>query len=363
MFHPYISEKAPPAVEKVIRSRWIGQGALVSEFEEKFIETAGVPFAAAVNSVSSAIRLALALARVGPGDEVITTPQTCTATNHSILEQFAVPVFADIQPLTGNIDPENIGKRITPRTKAVVCFHWGGYPCDLDSVHSQAGRHGLAVIEDASDALGARYRDIPIGSFSPYTCFSFAAVQQITTGEGGMLCTLSKNDDERAKRKRWYGIDRLRRTPNRVGYYDFDVSEAGYGYHMTNIAAAIGLANLEDFPSVLKRRKEIAGRYRSSLEGADGVTLLEAAPDRESAHQLFTILVERREDFCASLRSRGIETSIVHERNDVYSVFGGRRDDLPNLDRFSGRHISLPLHNQLSDEDVSAVLAAVKEGW
>lgn len=185
MFHPYISEKAILEVEKVIKSRWIGQGHLVAELEDKFKETIGVQFAVAVNSVSSAIRLALALSGVGPGDEVITTAQTCTATNHPILEQFAVPIFADIQYLTGNIDPKDIETRITSRTKAILCSHWGGYPCDMDEIHSFAKKFDLVVIEDASDAVGARYKDRPIGVISPFTCFSFRAVQQVTTAEGG----------------------------------------------------------------------------------------------------------------------------------------------------------------------------------
>lgn len=148
-----------------------------------------------------------------------------------------------------------------------------------------------------------------------------------------------------------------------MGYFDFDVWEPGYGYHLTNIAAAIGLANLEEFESLMGRRKEIVKQYRSALDGTDGITLLEASPDRVSAHGLFTILVEGREDFCTCLRDRGIESSIVHERNDVYSVFGGKRDDLPNLDRFSRHNISLPLHNHLSDEDVTIVIDSIQKGW
>lgn len=363
IFYPYISAKASKEVEKIIKSRWIGQGQVVAEFEEKFKEVTGVPFAVAVNNVSSAIRLALALSGVNPGDEVITSAQTCTATNHPILEQYATPVFADIQYMSGNINPKDIEKRITEKTKAILCTHWGGYPCDLEEIHATAKKHNLPIIEDASDAMGARYKSKPVGSISPFTCFSFQAIQQITTAEGGMLCTLEEEIFDAAQRRRWYGIDRIQRKPNVVGYFDFDVWETGYGYHMTNIAAAIGLANLEEFESIKNKRQKIAKKYREALCKLDGITLFEEKSDRSSAHQLFTIHVRDREKFCQALRSRGIETSIVHKRNDVYTVFGGLRNDLPHLDHFTKTNISIPLHNQLSDEDVDYVIEIIKKGW
>ncbi len=363
MFYPYVAESTSAAVDEIIRSRWIGQGKVVTRFEDKIKALLGIPHAVAVNHVSSAIRLALAIAGVDPGDEVITTPQTCTATNHPILEQFATPVFADIHMLTGNMDPYDIEHRITDKTKAVLCGHWGGYPCDLDEIHAIAQKHSLPVIEDAGDALGAKYKDRMIGTLSPFTCFNFQAIQQITSAEGGMLCTLNEADHQSALRRRWFGIDRINRTPNAAGYYDFDVKETGYGYHMTNIAAAIGLANLEEFDAILERRRRIALKYREELGRTDGVTLFNNQADRESAWQLFTIHVPRRDDFHRAMLSRGVETSIVHMRNDIYTVFGGKRDDLPHLDQFSKTFICIPLHNQLTDEQVDRVIESMRKGW
>jgi len=363
MFFPYVAEKASSAVGEIIQSRWIGQGQTVVDFENKIKEIFPIPYATAVNHVSSAIKLALAVAGVGPGDEVITTPQTCTATNHPILEQFATPVFADIQFMTGNLDPHDIEHRITNRTKAILCSHWGGYPCDLDEIHAIAHHHGLVVIEDASDAFGAKYKTSSIGTLSQFTCFNFQATQQITTGEGGMLCSLDEENHQAAVRRKWFGIDRINRKPNSSGYYDFDVWETGYGYHMTNIAAAIGLANLEEWDSILERRKQITKKYREALAVTDGVTLFDSTPDRESSWQLFTIHVPRRDDFHAALKSRGVETSIVHMRNDVYSVFGKKRKDLPHLNQFSESFICIPLHNQLSDNQVDHVIQNIRKGW
>jgi perosamine synthetase len=363
MFYPYVSPRAAQAVVEILNSRWIGQGTVVAEFEKSFCERLGLRHVVAVNSVAAAIRLALVLAGVGPGDEVITSAQTCSATNFPILEQFAAPVFADIQFVTGNIDAGDIPKRITEKTKAIICSHWGGYPCDMDEIQALAKKHDLAVIEDASDAIGASYKGRPLGDLSPFTCFSFRAVQQITAAEGGMLCLLSEKDFESARRRRWFGIDKVHRKPNQVGYFDFDIHETGFGYHMTNVHAAIGLANLEELPALLQRRGQIADNYTQALEKMPGISLLDRKADRVNAHALFTIHVEQREEFCRALRCRGVETSIVHDRNDRYTVFGGLRKDLANLDRFSRSHISLPLHNQLVDEDVDHVIRSIQEGW
>jgi len=363
MFCPNVSKNSFSYLNEVIKSKWIGQGEKVSEFEDMFKSIFKVPFTVAVNNSSSAIRLALDISGIGPGDEVITTPMTCTATNHPILEQFAKPVFADIQYLTGNIDPDDIEHRITEKTKAIICAHWGGYPCDLKEIHKIADKYNLTVIEDASDAIGAVYNNKNIGNISKFTCFSFQAIKQITAGEGGILCTLDKSSFESAIRKRWYGIDRSIRKPNIIGYYDFDVSEVGYGYHMTNINAVIGISNLEEFNKIKKRRREIAVKYREELENIEKLTLFELSSDRESANELFTIHVNDRNRFCKVMKSRGIETSVVHMRNDMYSIFGGLRKDLPILDKFTETYISLPLHNFLIDNEVDYIIKSIKKGW
>jgi len=363
MFAPYVSDDAMARVEKVLRGRWVGQGPLVDEFERAVEKTLGIANAVAVNCSSSALRLALDISGVGPGDEVITTPMTCTLTNHPILEQFAKPVFADIQFDTGNMAPSDVERRITQRTKAIVCTHWGGYPCDLDELNKVAERHGLPVIEDASEAFGAVYRGRPIGATSRFAAFSFQAIQLITTGEGGMLVAQNASDAEAARIQRWYGIDREHRKPNILGYYDFDIAKVGYGYHLTNIAAAIGLANLTSVGAQLARRQMIASRYREAFEDVSGITLLRSDNDRTSSYHFFTMHVESRNDFCRMMTARGVQVSIVHYRNDVYAVFGGERNDLPQLDRFSGSYVGLPLHMHLTDDDVQYIIQVVQSGW
>jgi len=363
MFHPYVSDGAIKRVTDVLHSRWIGQGSLVDDFERALEDQLNVPHVLAVNTSSSALRLALSLVDVKPGDEVITTPMTCTLTNHPILEQFAVPVFSDIQYDSGNIDPNDIEHRITSRTKAIVCTHWGGTPCDLSELLEIADRHGLDVIEDASEAMGASYKGKPIGAISRFTAFSFQAIQIITTGEGGALCTTNPEDCERARIQRWYGIDRKGRKPNGVGYYDFDITVMGFGYHMTNLSAAIGLESLNSLPSMLARRKWVASRYRSELEKVSGLTLLKATNDRESSNHFFTVHVERRDDFCRKMKDHGIEVSIVHYRNDAYTVFGGLRRDLPKLSKFAESYVALPSHMFLEPEDVEYIIKTIQSGW
>ncbi|MFH1408653.1 MAG: DegT/DnrJ/EryC1/StrS family aminotransferase [Nanoarchaeota archaeon] len=363
MFYPNVSQDAILKVEEVLKGRWVGQGKVVAEFEEAFAKKVNAPHAVAVNVSSAAIHLALELCDVKPGDEVITTPQTCTAANMPILQNYAKPVFTDINYLTSNINPEDIEHRITEKTKAIICAHWAGYPCDMDEIHAIAKKNDLPVIEDASDAFGATYKERPIGSISSLTAFSFQAVRQLTTGEGGMLTLKDKDRYDSAMRRRWYGIDRINRTPNAQGYHDFEVTETGYGYHMTNIQAAIGLSNLAHFKELNARRNEIAKRYREELRDIPKVALFENKSDRQSANELFTIHVEDRDHFYKVMQSQGIDTSIVHLRNDIYKVFGGLRTDLPELDKFTRTNISIPLHNQLTDAQVTRIITTIKNGW
>lgn len=363
MFHPYVSEAAVERVNQLLRSRWIGQGSVVDEFEKSIEKKLNIQHAVAVNSSSSAIRLALTMAGVRPGDEVVTTPMTCTLTNHPILEQFARVVFADIQYESGNIDPADVEHRITPLTKAIVCTHWGGQPSDLTELNEIANRHGLSVIEDASEAFGATYQGKPIGSVSRFAAFSFQAIQILTTGEGGVLAIRDDAGNKLARILRWYGIDRDQRKPNSLGYYDFDITSVGFGYHMTNIAAAIGLENLKALDDQLLHRRTIVQQYRSELRDVPGITLLAEKTDRVSSNHFFTMHVERREDFVKKMVDRGIEVSVVHFRNDVYTVFGGFRDDLSGLERFSKSYIGLPTHMYLSPEDVEHIIDSVKSGW
>jgi len=364
MFQPYVNN--PHVIELVSQTlvgKWIGEGPRVKEFERKLQARFGFVHVLALNSGTAGLRLALALAGVGPGDEVLTTAMTCTATNTPILEQFATPVFADVQYLTGNINPDDLEHRITEKTKAIMVVHWAGYPCDMDQIGYIADKYNLPVIEDAAHALGAMYQGLPVGCISRFTMFSLQAIKQLTTGDGGLLATLSESDYHAGRRRRWFGIDRDNRVRRPDGYSFWNQTETGYKMQMNDIAASIGLGNLAQIDWILERRRAIAQRYRAELTGTPGITLFANQDDRRSAHWLFTMHVENRQAFCHMMQSKGIEVSVVHIRNDVHDVFGPRREDLPVLDAYEQTQISIPLHNHLTDADVGRVIDAIRGGW
>jgi perosamine synthetase len=364
MFYPYVPETAIDKVLEVLKNRWLGQGPKVDEFEREFGKMFNIPNVASVNSGTSALRLAYVLADVGPGDEVITTPYTMVATNTAILEQFANPVFADIQYETANIDPKDIEHRITKKTKAIACVHWGGNPCDLDEIHEIAEKHNLKVIEDAAHALGASYKGKSIGSISDFTIFSFQAIKHITTVDGGMLASKSKSKHDEAIRRRWFGIDRAGRKPSILGHDPtYDITEVGYKYHMNDVAATIGLEQLKYFNQTFNRRTEIAKIYSEEFEKLPKTTLLQTKDNRVHANWMFAMHVKDREDFAKHMKNNGIEVTVHNWRNDKYSVFGGLRKDLPNTKKLDDDLICIPLHPKLTDDDVNHITSTVKKGW
>lgn len=363
MFQPTISESAVRHAEACLRSGWISEGKMVVAFEAEFRRHFGLRNALALNSGTAALHLAILGAGVGPGDEVITTAQTFVATAMAVLYVGARPVFADLMPGGPNIDPIDVERRIGPRTKAILVVHYGGYPCDMDEVRALAVRHGLVVIEDAAHAVGATYRGAPVGSLGNFGVFSFQAIKQLTSGDGGMLVCADEDRYREARRRRWFGIDRARRTVSELGEPEWDIREIGYKYHMNDVTASIGLAQLESFAAAQTRRRELNQRYRGQLAGLSGLELLDERPDREGACWLFTVRVDRRLEFVRALRSRGVEAAVWHRRIDAHSVFGGLRPDLPNQTRFDETQVAVPLRDSLSDEEVERVIDAVRQGW
>lgn len=363
MFRTFVSKNAIQRVVRTLQSGWIGEGPVVQELEQSIMTLVGCPFAIAVNSCTSALHLAIVVSGVGSGDEVITTAQTMMATSHAIIMQGAKPVFADVQYLTGNIDPNDIEHRITDKTKAILIVHWAGYPCDLNEIHTIAGKYDIPVIEDAAHAIGASYKGKSIGSISPFTCFSLQATKHVTSGDGGILCMLNENSYNQARRRRWFGIDRQNRKPSELGEPEWNVKELGYKYQMNDIAASIAVENLKMIDTIFNRRTEVAKRYRAALASISGITLLENKDDRVSANWIFTMHVERRLDFARMMHSKGVDVSVVHLRIDRNDIFGGEGKDLPILDKFTQTHISLPMHNLLTDKEIEYIIKCIKEGW
>jgi dTDP-4-amino-4,6-dideoxygalactose transaminase len=362
LFHPHVSELARRMVHDQLGTRWIGQGPTVERFESEFSEMfcGGLP-AAAVGSGTDALHLAYLLADVGPGDEVIAPLFTCTATNIPLLYIGATPVFADIQPNTMNIDVDHVRRLVTERTKAIVCVHYGGLPCDLDELHGIAAEAGVPVIEDAAHAVGAMYRGRSIGSISEFTTFSFQAIKHITTGDGGMLAIKDHDLVARAKRMRWFGIDR---AGKQRATWDNDIWEIGFKYQMTDVAAAMGVAALQEWPEVHAHRRNLLSIYERGLSNVPGIEVVGSGfEDRVHAAWLCTVLAEDRVALQLKLREQRIESNQVHYRNDRYSLFRDFRGSFPNMDAIEDDYLVLPLHTRMTTEDAARVVSVIRSGW
>jgi len=362
LFHPHIPAAAAEMVTRVLSTRWVGQGPRVDDFEREFGARFGRGRAAiAVGSGTDALHLAYLLAGIEAHDDVIAPVFTCTATNIPLLYIGARVVFADVQLRTMNIDPADVRRRITKKTKAIVCVHYGGLPCDMAELQAIADEFGLTIIEDAAHALGASYRGRLIGEISDFTMYSFQAIKHITTGDGGMLVIKDPALVDRGKRIRWFGIDR---KAKREGIWANDIREVGYKYQMTDIGAALGLSGLVEFDAILFHRQQLLNEYIEGLRGVPGLTVVGTdVTDRVHAAWLCTVLVDDRDGLRAKLREHGIESAQVHYRNDRYSIFGGRRDDCPSMDALEDRYLVLPLHTKIRQEHVRRVCDVIKSGW
>lgn len=358
-----ISASSARLASEVIGSTFVSAGKKADLFEQKLSEQLSIVNPVTLNSATSALHLALAVAGVKAGDEVILPAQTFIATGLVILMQGATPVFADIQPDTGNIDPASIKEKISPRTKAIIPVHWSGYPCDMDEINALAKVHNIAVIEDAAHAIGASYKGKAIGAVSRFTAFSFQAIKHLTTGDGGALCCLDPEDYYQARRRRWFDIDREHALPTILGEREYDAQAIGYKYHMNDVAAAIGLGNLETLGGILAHHKRLAGLYTQGLGNVPGLQLMNYKSDRESAWWFFQVKVEKRTTFIEKLKEKGFPASVVHLRIDKNSVLGGIRKDLVNQAAFNDLQVALPIHSGITEEHVSEIITTIKTGW
>jgi perosamine synthetase len=243
-----------------------------------------------------------------------------------------------------------------------MVVHWSGYPADMDEITIIAKKHNLTIIEDSAHALGATYKGKPIGTISPFTCFSFQAIKHLTTGDGGALCIKDQKKVSDALAKRWFGIDRANSKQSELGEREYDIDSVGYKYHMNDFSASLGLANLKDFKKRLTRRRKIAETYRKELQEVKGIQLFDEKKDRESAYWQFGLHVERRLDFIRTLKAQGIPTSVVHLGIDHNSVFGGKKK-LPNQRKFDETQIHIPIHDGLDKEQIKYIIKTIKKGW
>jgi dTDP-4-amino-4,6-dideoxygalactose transaminase len=361
LYYPYISASARLRAYKTYLTRWIGQGSQVDEFEIQFEqELSHGHQAIAVNSGTSALHLAYVLADIKVGDEVIVPVFSCAATMMPVLYQGAKVVFADIQKDTMNIDPDSVRRLMNEKVKAIVCMDYGGNPCDLAWLRLIANKWNVPLIEDAAQAIGAKYDNKNIGEIADYTCFSFQAIKALTTVDGGMLTIRDGSLLEKAERIRWFGIDRKAKFANR---WNNDITEVGYKYQMSDVTASLGIEGLKKLPKILKHQKMIYQAYKKGLQGIFGVVLLGEQEGKESSHWLNTILVERRADLMKKLAEHNIESSPTHYRCDKYSVFGGRVDYCKNMDWIEENYLVLPSHYYVTVQDVEYICNVIRKGW
>ena len=352
---PIISDEEVEEVVKVLRSGFIAQGPKVAEFEKKFAEYVGVKHAVASSSGTTALHLALLSAGIGPGDEVITTPFTFAATGNSILYVGAKPVFVDIDYETYNIDPANIEKAVTDKTKAIMPVHLYGQPADMDPINQTAHDHGLNVIEDAAQAHGATYKGKKAGSLGDLGCFSFYPTKNMTTSEGGIITTDNEDMAEKTRVLRSHGESKR---------YNHVV--LGYNFRMTDIAAAIGIVQLKKLEKFNEKRIENAKYLTKYIDEINGIKAPYVSDNVKHVFHQFTVRVEKfnRDKLMEFLNNSGIGTGIHYPKpiyqQKVYQEFGFN-SLCPEAERASSEVLSLPVHPSLKKEDLEKIVFTLKE--
>ena len=356
LFYPYVSKRSANNIKKKLSGRWLGQGPMVDKFEKefkkKFAKNSSV---IATGSGTDSLHLAYILAGLKKGDEVITTIFTCTATNIPMLYMGLKIKFADIDLNTMNISVKSVKKLITKKTKAIVCVHYGGLPCDMDELQKISKKNNITLIEDAAHALGARYKGNTVGSLCDFSTFSFQAIKHFTTGDGGILTIKNKKLEDKAKRIRWFGIDRKKKQQ---GIWENDVDEIGYKYQMTDISATMGCDALNDFGFIIKHRRKIYNTYLKELMKNKKVKCIhDFDKKKEHGAWLFTICVKNKDELQKKLRKHLIETNQVHFRNDRYSIFKKfvKGKKFPNMDFLENKYLVLPIHHKVSVNDAKYI--------
>ena len=376
LFKVYMSKTAKDEVGKVLDSGYIGQGPKVDEFESKLKERFKTDYVLTTNSATSAEHLAIHLLKkpfdkwkgINNGDEILSPAMSCTATNFPSLANNLKIKWVDTDPNTINMDLDDLTRKITPSTKAIMIVHWGGYPNDLDKIKEIQNKayenmgFKPAVIEDCAHAFGSKFNGQPIGSHGNICTFSFQAIKHLTSVDGGALVLPYQNLYDRGKLLRWYGIDRT--TNKRDMRCESDISEWGYKFHMNDVNATIGMENLKEVDeNVIRIHKNNAIFYDDNLKNITGITLLQRDPRMESSFWIYSILVDKKQDFMDYMKECGIMVSQVHERNDIHSALREYKSLLPNLDKTTPKLISIPVGWWVTNEQREYIVDCIKKGW
>ena len=346
-----------PKIEEVLYSGYIAQGEVVENFERKFEEFIGSGHTLSLNSGTAALHIALILAGVKEGDEVISTAMTAEPTNVAIKMLGAKVRWADVDYETGNISPSAIKNAINSKTKAIIVVDYAGTPVDVKSIQEISLKYNIPVIEDAAHALGTTYNGKKTGNHFPFTVFSFQAIKHLTTIDGGALQIQDEELYEKGKLIRWFGLDKkLSRLEN-------DIQIQGYKYHMNNVNATIGLVQLETIEELLQKYRTIGKYLDLKLKGLSGLETVVHYPNSESSYWLYTLKVDRRDDFVKMMANNGFMASEIHKRNDFHTYLNDYPTEMPNLDKFYSRLVHIPCGWWVTIEDCDKMIELIKEGW
>jgi dTDP-4-amino-4,6-dideoxygalactose transaminase len=346
-----------PELEKVLYSGYVAQGEQVELFERAFEKYIGGGYSLSLNSGTAALHIALILAGVKDGDEVISTALTAEPTNVAIKMVGAKIRYADINYNTGNIDPVSIEENINKATKAIMVVDYAGIPVDVPKIQAISKKYNIPVIHDAAHALGAKFNGLKTGNHFPYTVFSFQAIKHLTTIDGGILQIASTDEYEKAKLIRWFGIDKkLSRLENNIQFQ-------GYKYHMNNINAIIGLIQLADIDKIVNAHIENGKFFDNELQNISGLELLDYYPGSEPSYWLYTLKVEDRDGFVKKLAENGIMASELHKRNDLHNYLNDFQQELPILDKFYSKLVHLPCGWWVSKVEQELIVNTIKKGW
>jgi perosamine synthetase len=366
-----IDEADIQAVVDVLRSDWLTTGPKVGEFEEAFAPRVGAAHAVSFSSGTAALHAAAFAAGLKPGDEAITTPMTFAATANCVLYQGATPVFADVRGDTLNLNPEEVAKKISAKTRAVLPVDYAGHPAELNEICEIARKHGLIVIEDACHAVGAEYQGRPVGSVADMTVFSFHPVKHITTGEGGMVTTNNPDFARTLRQFRNHGISSEARERQSAGQWHYEMVVLGFNYRLPDFACALGLQQLARLDANLVRRRDIAARYSAAFREIEGIVSPTVRADANPAWHLYPIrldlkrLTAGREQIFRALRAENIGVNVhyipVHLHPYYRERFGYKGGEFPVAEDAYERLISVPMFHAMSDLDVEDVIAAVRK--
>lgn len=365
LFKPSMDEEEINAIRQVTQSGWIGLGPKTREFEDAFAKYASANFVVGLNSCTAALHLALKVLNLKPGDEVITPSLTFVSTNHAILYNGCRPVFADIEEDTLTISVEDIKRKITNKTKAILLVHYAGHPCEMDEILEISRKREIFIIEDAAHACAAEYKGKRIGSIGDLTCFSFHAVKNLAMGEGGAIATNNKEFDSILRRLRWLGIDKTtwdRSSGSERKYsWSYLVNEVGFKCHLDDIHAAIGLIQLKKLEENNEKRRRIVSYYNREFSKLDWITIPVEKSYVKSSHHLYVIKVERRDELMDHLAKTGISTGVHYYPNHLYSVYKPYRKELPVTEKIWKKLVTLPLYPELTDSQVNRIVSAIQD--